>query len=518
MSYKIPLESVWHNVKTPDDIKKPREIKVDVVVIGSGAGGGVVAKELSQAGLSVAILEEGKYLTAKDYADVMPLEALRMLYRRGGITFTQGNQAIILPQGLCVGGSTVVNSGTTLRALPEAIERWENEYGLSEFVKKIDFYYSRCEEFLNVCPVDEQYLSSNDRIFERGAQLLKYQGAILKRNQRGCTGLGRCVFGCPSDAKQSTNVSYIPLALNYGATIYTQCPAVKILTAHKQVKGVIAEVQKEEGRAIPLKFYAKYVVLAAGALFTPYLLKTARGIKGKGIGRNLIIHPASRVVGIFDEEVYGWRGVPQGYHLTEFLTSGISIEGIFLPPSLMGTVLPVFGKRLLETMKQFNYMAMLGYRIIEDESKGSLLFGLTDWPFIWYWLKKSDVEKIKRATVIASEILFSAGAKKVYTAVRNFEEIKTSSELKRLHDTKISATDVELSAYHAQATAKAGHSPSLSAVDQRGEVWGVKNLYVADASILPSPPLSNPQLSIQAFATYISENILRDCGQKLTET
>ncbi|MBI2931370.1 MAG: GMC family oxidoreductase [Planctomycetes bacterium] len=494
-------------VTDPERVPPGRTIESDAVVIGSGAGGAVAAFELQRAGLSVAILEEGPYLTGRDYGRASPLEAVRMLYRKGGLTFTVGNQSVLLPAGLCVGGTTVINSGTSLRALPQAVQRWRDEFGLTDLADHLDDTYARLEDAIGHAPVREEIFGKNGRIFREGAQRAGYRGAVLTRNERGCRGAGRCFLGCPDDAKQAMNVSIIPQALRAGARLYTHCPAKRVLIENGRAAGVLAP------RGVT--FRAPTIIVAAGAVYTPLLLRRT-GARGRGLGRHLKMHPASRVFGLFDEEIRGWEGVPQGYHLEDTLREGISVEGIFLPPSLLGPVLPDFGPRHDALMQQYNRFAILGFRVIED-TEGRVFPSLSSWPILWYWLKRPDIDRLVKAAAISAEILFAAGARKVFTGIHGFEELSSPADLKRLREARVGASDLELSAYHVQGTARMADTPEKGVADPSGQVWGVPGLYVADASAMPSTPIVNPQLSIMAFATHVARGILSRAGRPIDE-
>lgn len=510
------MTELRERIVEPETVRRSKTWKVDVCVIGTGAGGAVVARELAEAGVNVLMLEEGPYYTGRDYGESTALEAARMLYRKSGYTFTVGNQPVLLPFGRCVGGTTVINSGTTLRALPSAVERWTEQAGLRNFTAALDEYYARVEQVLNVSPVPEKLFGENGRIFRRGAEKMGYRGKGLLRNQRDCCGCGRCFLGCPHDAKQATQVSYVPLALKAGARVLTGCRADRIWVESGRVRGVRASVRHGRlRRRLPVTVEAQLVVVAAGAIFTPLLLRKVKGRTGTGLGGKLSVHPATRVLALFDREVRGWRGVPQGYHLEEALEEGVSIEGVFMPPTLTGPSLPGVGYATKELMSQFHKLAALGCRAIEDTGRGKVLPRVMGWPLIWYWVDHSDVERLKKATVMAAELQFAAGARQVFTGIQGHELLRSARELERLRQARVSPTDIELSAYHAQGTARMGTEPGNSVVDPRGEVWGVRNLYVADASVMPSTPIVNPQLSIQAFATHIARGLLRSRGREL---
>ena len=279
-------------------------IESDVIVVGTGAGGAVVARELAAGGMKVVMLEEGSYFSARDYGRRTVVESIRMLYRKAGFTPTFGNVPVVVVTGRCVGGTTVINSGTSLRPAASAVDRWRSEFGLRDLTDHLDVYARRVEGFLGIKPVP--VLNRENELVQEGARKLGWHGEVLTRNEKSCQGAGRCYAGCPNDAKQAMNVSYVPDALRRGAMLYTEARVTRILSEAGRVRGVMTS------RAT---FRAPTVVVAGGALFTPQLLRKP--------GRHLIVHPGVRVVGIFDEEVWHWKVVPQAYHVAELLNDGI---------------------------------------------------------------------------------------------------------------------------------------------------------------------------------------------------
>jgi choline dehydrogenase-like flavoprotein len=480
------------NLVPRERLARGSTVEADAVVVGTGAGGAVVARELAAAGMRVAVLEEGAYYTGRDYGPSTPIESIRMLYRKNGLTSTFGNVPVLLPQGCCVGGSTVINSGTALRPRASAVRRWREEFGLADLTDHLEEYARRVERFLDVKPAT---LSRANQLMKLGAERMGWQGSVLPRNERGCRGAGRCYLGCPNDAKQAMNVSYVPDALRRGAILYVRAKAKKVLIERGRAAGV---------RTTRATFRAPIVVVAAGAVYSPLLLR--RG------GNHFVMHPGTKVIGFFDEEVRTSQGVPQGYHLDEFMEQGVSLEPITLSPGLMGSQLPEPG-----AVRHFDRLATIAVRILESETEGRIFrnpFG--SWPIIWYWLKPGDVDKYRRGVVVASEIYFAAGAKKVYTGIHGFEEM-TPKDLPRLRSAKLAAADLELMANHPQGSARWSDHRTTGVADPDGQVWDVPGLYVADASSMPASPLSNPQISIMIFATHCARKILENSGRRLLE-
>ena len=213
--------------------------KADVVVVGSGAGGAVVARELAARGKDVLLLEEGGFFTGKDFT-ANPREMIDLLYRNRGLTGALGRPPIPIPLGRCVGGTTTINSGTCYRAPDYVLDEWAERHGVAGAREpELRPYFERVEAELGVRAVPDETYGRNSRLFERGAAALGYDGARIPRNERGCLGTGVCAIGCPQDAKQAMHVSYVPRAQAAGARLYTRCRVDRILLSGGRAIGVI---------------------------------------------------------------------------------------------------------------------------------------------------------------------------------------------------------------------------------------------------------------------------------------
>ncbi len=483
---------------------------VDVCVIGAGAGGAVVAKELAEKGRTVAILEEGIYATSRDFGSE-PLEMVQKLYRYGGMQPTIGFPLILIPTGKAVGGTTIVNSGTCFRLPDKILHSWQEHFGLKELSPDaLSPYFDRVEKHLHIGDVEDPVLGSNARIFMRGLERMGLKGAPLKRNVLECKGAGRCCFGCPNDAKQSVNLSYIPKAVAAGAKLATQCRVTSVLPLGDRAAVVTGEFQDGRGRTLTVN--AKNVVFAAGTLNTPYLLKKNRiHADHPDLGRHLTIHPSGKIIGLFEEEVKGWEGVPQGFYHDGLAAEGIMVEGIFTPPSLASFNIGLPPAEHKKIMEQFSHVASFGF-MISDTGGGTVKYLPNGDPLIFYSMDKQDAEKYKKALRFLCEVFLKAGAKKIMTGFHPIPVITSESGLEEFDRTPPHRTDFELAAFHPLGTCRMGSDPKTSLVDGYGQIHGYQNLFVADGSIFPSPLGVNPQESIMAFATrtadYIHENKL----------
>lgn len=501
----IPSERVYAPERVPGD----GEVNAQVCVIGTGAGGAVVGKELAERGLDVILLEEGLYYTAADYAGDTPMRSVRRLYRDHGFTFTMGIPNILMPLGKCVGGTTVINSGTALRMPEWAFRRWQLEHGLEALSwRELQSLYERVEPPSGVGPVAEELLGENSKLFRAGSEKLGYSGEVLTRNADGCKASGRCFLGCPRNAKRSTNVSFVPRALELGARLFTGARAERILLEGGRAVGVEASVDAPgERRRRRLTVRAPNVVLAAGAVLSPLLLrKSGVGKRHRHVGKHLRIHPASRVVGLFDREIRGQFDVPQSYHLTQFLEQGLSLEGIFVPPAVLAPAMPGFGAHHAAMMRDYDRMAMLGYRII-DQPVGSVGPSVAGTPIVWYDIRREDTRKLLRAMSLSAEILFAAGALSVYIPVAGRELLTNIDEARALANQEIPAADIEISAYHPHGTLRTGNSPDTAVTDIEGRVFGTPGLYVADASLFPESSIVNPMMTIMALASHVGQRM-----------
>lgn len=500
-----------------DGATQDRDIHIAtrICVIGSGAGGAVIAKELAEAGAEVVLLEEGAFYSGKDFTGD-PREMIALLYRNRGLTGTVGKVTIPIPLGRCVGGTTVVNSGTCYRAPDYVLEAWRRDFGVESIEEpELRPFFEKVERELNVHPVPDAHYGRNSRFFERGARALGFDGGHIPRNERGCLGTGVCAFGCPQDAKQAMHVSYVPKALVAGATLYTRCRAERILIGHGRAFGVIGSLldgnDRTTGRHI--RVLADRVVVACGALLTPALLQRSGAPDDSGrLGRNLHIHPAARVVAMFDEEVRGWEEVPQAFNVHEFTREGIFIQGQFVPPAVEAPVLPGIGYAHKERMAQFARLGSFG-ALISDVSEGRVRArrngSSSSWPLVTYRMKAEDVRKLTRAISLTAQIFFAGGAREVYSAIYPIPLLRDPGDALALLDERLRPQDIEMMAFHPQGTCRMGEDRREAVTNSFGEYHGVRHLYVADASLFPSSCKVNPQVTIMALATRVADCIAR---------
>ncbi|HEV3231920.1 MAG TPA: GMC family oxidoreductase N-terminal domain-containing protein [Candidatus Dormibacteraeota bacterium] len=519
----LPLVPVTQEKVTPrlpvahwPEVQDGARDECDVVIVGTGAGGAVAAFELAQAGLKVVLVEEGGSYHREDFDGRPLLERVSRAYRDQGLTFTAGNVTISLPLGKAVGGTTVVNSGTCFRAPEWILEKWARGHGVKgSLAADLDPYFAQAEEVLNVTPVPDHLLGKNGEKLRDGARALGWKSGPIPRNIRDCHGSGQCAFGCPRDAKQAMHLSYLPMAAASGARIYSHSRVSRVRHDGVRATGVAVELLDPEtgGRRGTLEIHARAVIVAAGAVHTPLLLRES-GLAGPSgqLGKNLRIHPGAGALALFDEDLRAWRGTMQSYYIDERLESdGIILEATMPPPgiSYSAGALPFWGQQLVEHVADYPRTAAIGL-MVSDHCSGRVVRRPGGGALMLYNLGRDEARRLAMAVVMAGEAYFAAGATEFYPIIRGVPVVRSREELRLIEPEKVRPQDLKLSAYHPMGTARMGSDPRTSVVDSDGLAHHCEGLYVCDASLFPTSTAVNPQLTIMATAHRI--------GRKLAET
>jgi len=477
-------------------VNLPRLLRADACVIGSGAGGAVVAAELAEGGMHVIVLEEGGERSRAD-ATGRPRDMLPRLYRDGGQVATLGRPPLLLPLGVGTGGTTFVNSGTCFRTPPDVLERWRAEHGIEALGPET---FERVERALGVAEVPAALAGRNAAVIRRGAERLGWSGGYLRRNARGCQGSGVCAFGCPTGAKQHVGEVYLPRALAAGAAVVTGARAERVLPG----RGANRVVAVTPGGRLEVE--AEHVVVAAGAIHTPGLLaRSGLGAGSGALGRHLTVHPATAVWGRFDEDVDMSRGVPQSYYVDEFASEGFVFEGIAGPPDYLAMAAPYAGDRLRELMLAHREVAQCGL-MVSDTSRGRVTSALGR-PLVRYDLNARDTATFRSGLERLAELMWAAGARSVVLPVSRLPELHRgdSAPLRALD---MRPSDLKLMAFHPLGTARAHADPGRGVLDEHLRVHHAPGVHVADGSAVPGPLGVNPQITIMALATRLAFRLL----------
>ena len=481
-------------------------LECDVVVVGTGAGGGPVACALAQKGHAVLMLEEGEHHTRADF-NGRPSQMMRKLYRRAGLTVAVGNTVIPIPIGKGVGGTTTINSGTCFRTPDPVLRAWRDEHGLDGLTPEaLEPYFGRVESMLGVGPSSKRALGRPAELIAAGCDALGWSHQPLLRNAPGCDGQGLCCFGCPTDAKRSSNVSWVPAALQAGAQLLTGFRVTRVLVDDEHAVGVEGVAQSASGE-VRLTVRARAVVLACGSLMTPVLLLKNGIANASGeVGKNLSIHPASSAFGVFDERLGASRTVPQGYGIDQFQEEGILFEGGHTPLDITAAGLTTFGPTFVSMMERYEHSFGFGF-MVKDTSRGRVRVGPDQGPLISYWLNAPDLKKMQRAMGLLARVYFAAGAREVWPTMSRFQRLHGLDDVEKLEQASLRSRDIDITAYHPLGTCRMGSDPLHAVVDQNHETHDVHNLFVCDGSALPSSLGVNPQVTIMALALRAADGI-----------
>lgn len=494
------------------DLGGCESLEVDVVVVGTGAGGAPIAYNLAAQGHAVLMLEEGGHFTRPDFHGA-PVERQQRLFRRGGITTTFGNAVIPVPLGKTVGGTTTVNSGTCFRLPADVSKRWQDASGLDCLRPgALDPWYERVERMMQVEPAKPSVLSGSARAIADGCEALGFEYAPLARNAPGCDGQGVCCFGCPTDAKRSTNVSYVPAALERGAMVFTHAKVVRVLIEGGRAVGVEAHSTAADGTRKRLLVRAAAVVLACGTVHTPALLLRQKLANRSGqVGRNLTIHPASHAFARFEDSIRPWAGIPQGLGVDEFVREGLRFEGGFPSTAIAAATLGQVGHAWTELVEDLEHLACFGFMVAE-KSRGRVVLDPAGTPQMTYWLGRADRRKLVRGQALLARMFLAAGATAVYPGLRRFDRLTSVQDVERLEQQgprKLGALDFDLTAYHPLGTCRMGADPNHSVVDGSQECHDVPHLFICDGSTVSGPLGVNPQMTIMAMSERAAGHVER---------
>ncbi len=363
-------------------------------------------------------------------------------------------------------------------------------------------YFAKVERRINVAYQDPESIGRDQELLKAGADRLGWNIIPNLRNQVHCGGCNVCTSGCPTGAKRSMLVTYLPRALSRGARLYAGCRVERITRRGKRATGVEGRFVRPDGRPGPkLTVRAGVVVSSCGAIQTPALLWRSgfRSPSGQ-LGRNLTLHPNAKVVALFDEDVYGWHGVHQAYQVREFMDQGILITAVNIAPSLLTLGLPHHGRRLAELMQDYNKMVVAGC-LIEDSTTGRVDMRPVLGPVASYQVTSRDVERIVRGISLTAELMFAAGARRVLLPFAGAPDLRQPADLARLQARSISPGSIELLTVHLMGTARMSEDRRRGVVSSFGAFHDAEGLFVADASLFPGPIGVNPMETILALVT-----------------
>lgn len=490
----------------------------DVVIVGSGAGGGVVAGVLAQAGRDVIVLERGGNPSSRDMTQVEG-EMLDSLFLDGGMIMTDSGSMPILA-GRCLGGGTVIN-WTTSFALPETTRaEWDARSGLDLFERPaFADALGRVAARVNV-GTRWTTPSRRDQLLEQGLRALGWAVDLIPRNVTDCVeGLecGFCTYGCRHGAKNSTASTYLRDAAGAGARLVPECTVEQVVVSAGRATGVRARARGSDGRIHRVRVRARTVVVACGAINTPLLLRRS-GLRNEHIGRNLHLHPVTAMGAFFPDRVEPWGGAMQTRYSAQFADMdgrgyGARFETgpihFALPASAFGWSTP---RQLREDVARLAHMGHVGI-LLRDRDAGRVVPNRWGHPRIHYDVSPYDAAHARRALEAAARVMAAAGADELFTLQTPPARIRPGGPgwLARF----MAAADavgyrklrMSYVSFHQMGTAAMGADPRRGAVDGRGETFEVQGLYVADGSTFPAPSGVNPMITIMAIADHVARGL-----------
>ena len=499
-------------------MERDQELEFDVVVVGSGAGGGVTAEILAQAGLKVAIVEEGPLAGSTEFR-MREREAYPRLYQDSAGRQTR-DKAITILQGRCVGGSTTVNWTSSFRTPAQTLAHWRAAHGLASMTEAaMAPWFARMEERLSIAPWPVAPNENND-ILRRGCMKLGYSSGAIARNVKGCANLGYCGMGCPINAKQSMLVTTIPAALDRGATLVERARVMRLILEGDRVAACEAR-GVASGGADPsphrLRLRARHFVLAAGAIGSPaILLRSHAPDPSLTLGRRTFLHPAVVSAGIMPRPVAGFYGAPQSVYSDQFIEgvapsapAAFKLESGPTHPILVGITLPGFGaphSQLMEQLPNVQVLIALLRDGFHPESPGGRVLLRSDGsPVLDYPIGGYLWEGMRRALMTMAEVQFAAGADQVLPVHEEARPARTWYEARSMIEAlPMKALAARVMSAHVMGGCAMGADPRESVVNDAGRHHQLANLSVHDGSIFPTSVGANPQLSIYAQAARMA--------------
>ncbi|CAE5956479.1 unnamed protein product [Arabidopsis arenosa] len=516
---------------TEDRESDTYKIECDAVVVGSGCGGGVAAAILAKSGLRVVVIEKGNYFVPRDYSALEGPSTFE-LFESNSLLMTHDGRFRFMA-GSTVGGGSVVNWAASLKTPDAIIEEWSVHRGIS--VYSSEKYKAAMDKVLKRLGVTEKIISEGfqNQILRKGCEKLGLDVTIVPRNSTDKHYCGSCSFGCPTGEKRGTDSTWLVDAVNNNAVILTQCKAEKLILAdnnahqreesgrRKRCLGVTASLSNRTRKKLQIN--AKVTIVACGSLKTPGLLASS-GLKNPNIGRGLHIHPILMAWGYFPERNSDFQGAAHEGEIVTSLhyvhpmedstTPNITLETPAIGPGTFATLAPwVSGSDMKERLAKYARTSHI-FVMVRDEGVGEVKGDI-----VRYRLTKADEENLTTGLKQALRILVAAGATEVGTYRSDGQRMKCSGIKQEdleafLQTVNAPAGVVSMSKHwtqsftaHQMGCCRMGATEKAGAIDGKGESWEAEDLYVCDASVLPTALGVNPMITVQSTAYCISNRI-----------
>ncbi|HVR10951.1 MAG TPA: GMC family oxidoreductase N-terminal domain-containing protein [Thermoanaerobaculia bacterium] len=494
-------------------------LEADVCVVGSGAGGAVIASRMAEQGRRVVVLEAGGYFTASDFHQ-LELWGYKHLWYRGGATPTADGNVLLLAGGT-LGGGTEINWMNCVRTPDLVRQDWVQRFGLDGVDSPaFDAYMDTVETRIMASTQTAFMNSQNLRMFE-GCQKLGYRSTQCHVNWNpqcfqpllaGYTG-----FGDQTGAKQTARRTFLRDAYRNGARILVYCRADRIVTASGRAAGVEATYADPQGRKAQVSVRAPQVVVACGALESPALLLRS-GIGGPAVGQCLHVQPGGAVYGVYAEPQHGWWGSPMTANCEQFVDVSGDGYGFYMEipafgPGFVASVIPWSGGRQhKEVMTKVPHVSTFIW-FLRDKSCGKVTIDQAGNSVANYALDDPvDQQNFRRAAVEAVRIHEAAGAREILFSLSNRQLAwKRGQSLAGfiatiLRQPLLGGAQPMISA-HQLSTCAMGSDPAVCVADTNGELHDVAGVWIGDASACPTALGANPMVTIMALAERTADRM-----------
>lgn len=481
------------------------ELRADVVVVGSGPAGSMVAREAANAGASVIVVEEGPWVQPAEFA-LSAFSSMSGYYRGMGATVVYGGAPMPYVQGRMVGGSSPINGAICWRLPRDVHDEWcAADPALRDALPwdEIESVTDAIEARLNVAPTDPAVAGRKNLLMAQGAAALGLEHRPIRRNVAGCRGLGRCMQGCPGGHKNSADRTVLADALAGGATLLSSVEAVEI---HRRGARAVGIRGRAAGGGTVTLHADRAVVLAASAVQTPVLL-LRNGLRHGPVGENFQGHPGVSLAGRFAAPVRMWEGATQGHEVIGLRREGLKFEVLGFDLTVLAARLEGVGSEFARSLADMPHWLDWG-AAVRAEARGRVrrVFGRT---VVTYTPTRHDVRRFRRGLRVMGEMMFAAGAEEVGPAVRGFaprvRDPRQLAELETHGPERASAYTAAIT--HMFGTCRMGSDPAKNVVRPDFRHHAVESLYIADSSVFPTNTGVNPQISIMALAALCARRI-----------
>ena len=511
------VDAGWKTVHA-GELRRDEILECDVVIVGTGAGGGTAAEILTQAGLDVVLIEEGPLRTTRDFR-LDERSAYRDLYQEGAARTTKDGSMIIL-QGRNVGGSTTVNWPSSFRTPEQTLLHWESVHGIKGMQKEqMAPWFDRMEKRLNIGQWTMPANPNND-VIRRGCEQLGWSWESIPRNVNGCWNLGYCGLGCPTNAKQSMLVTTIPEALKRGARLYHRARAEKIIHDGKRATGVLCLGMRQDGvtpTGVTVTVRARHVLLAGGGINNPgLLLRSEVPDPYRTIGKRTMLHPVNAVFAHFDEKIEPWNGAPQSLYSDHFQwkdgptgSMGFKIEAVPLQPGLASSLLGGHGEELVSQVQALantnGLLALCRDGFTEDSPGGTVSLRSDGTATVDYPMTDTLRDGLRRGFLAMAELQFAAGAKEVRPHQLGQPWFTRWDAYKQaIQAMPIEKFQTRLGSAHVMGGCAMGSDPANAVADNNGRYMNLDRLSIMDGSLFPTSIGANPQLSIYGMVARLA--------------